>query len=914
MKTDNTKRIDHYLSGELSAEQHQAFELELNTNPTLREELELQSNLLEATKRAAIRAEVKSTARSYFYTKLLKWSLGGLSVIALSALLLFAFLPNNEATNSTLAVDEKTDINIPQLEEKELIPNLDREIFLWNGEDSLFFSKSGVLVSVPRGTFLKDSANYTGEVVIEWQEAVDGATIMMSGLSTMADSNLLETQGMFSFRATDKEGNLLEVNPEVGIYVQVPVDEIKTGMQLYDGKLNKEGIINWVNPVPLEKIPVSVPMSELDFYPKGYEDTLDKLKLNTSKKYRDSLYLACETNDSKKVLSGKFLFEKNCATCHHPNKDGTGPKLRDVRTKWKENGAPKEAIYEWVKNWQVAYDKYDYAKEIATLTPTAMSIFEHLNNGDINKIFDYIDFEYRLNNNVTNNDDNLLITVVNIDTSSSEVTTTSVIGESSYIHIPPSNVLSFWKPEFDNTILATREFERRMQKLHGLCKEELLDLYIKNIDKPMYYVDSMIARKGHKQFEVFAAERVGWVDLGNAHLKKLTEFYKKGISDLKSQLKQWEKTAIEQGKLFSKELAKARIEESIRTASMNEATIQQETSFNLGAKTNVQNQNMAILNASTLISIRQATRSVGFRINNNNAIKNVDRLVAEATRARKSFSGTYNNVRIEMKYNPISFQVNNIDEYTTIYAYLLPDKLNSYQRLNSKGGKFDYSLNEKISYSLVIIGINKTGFHYYEIKQVKAGELGSLDLLMTDEELVRTKLMKLNSARNNSSKPLSDELNWLKLEQMKYKFQRLSQERGLFLERMRKVVFPCYVESETTNNQGFNEISEEAFIYPDIESQFQPINGFNSLTDYLRGSTKYPEEAKELGLSGKVFVQFVVDVNGNVKDVTIIKGIHPLLDNEAKRVIESIPRFIPARTNGQNISSIKTLPITFYLN
>ena len=820
MKTDNTKRIDQYLSGELSAEQHQAFELELNTNSALREELELQSNLLEATKRAAIRAEVKSTARRYFYNKLLKWSVGGLSVVALSSLLLFTFLPKNESANSTLTVDEKTGFNIPQLEEKELIPDLDREIFLWNGEDSLFFSKSGVLVSVPRGAFLKDSANYTGEVVIEWQEAVDAATIMMAGLSTMADSNLLETQGMFSFRATDKEGNLLEVNPEVGIYVQVPVDEIKTGMQLYDGELNKEGIINWVNPVPLEKIPVSVPMSELDFYPKGYEDTLNKLKLNTSKKYRDSLYLACEYLD-------------NYYTDNKPEVSETTP------------DSPNNYTYDTLDD-SVSGMSYDIAE-----------------------IHQYI---------------------------------------------PPSKVLSFWKPEFDNTLLATREFERRMQVLHGLCKEELLDLYIKNIDKPMYYVDSIIARKGHKQFEVFAAERVGGMDLGNAHLKKLTAFYKKGISDLKSQLKQWEKTAFEQGKFFSKELAKARIEESIRTSSMNETSIQQETSFNLGRKGNVQNQNMAVLSTSTIIPIRQATRSVGFRINNNNAIKNVDQLVAEATRARQSFSGAYNNVRIAMKYNPISFQVNNIDEYTTIHAYLLPDKLNSYQRLNSKGGKFDYSLNEKISYSLVIIGINKTGFHYYETKHVKAGELGTLDLLVTDEELVRTKLMKLNSARNNSSKPLSDELNWLKLEQMKYKFQRLSQERGLFLERMRKVVFPCYEESATPNNQGFNEISEGAFIFPDIESQFQPINGFNSLTDYLHGNTQYPEEAMELGLSGKVFVQFVVDVNGNVKDVTIIKGIHPLLDNEAIRVIESIPRFIPARINGQNVSSIKTLPITFYLN
>jgi hypothetical protein len=117
---------------------------------------------------------------------------------------------------------------------------------------------------------------------------------MRSGLSTTSNGNLLETQGMFSLRASDVNGNLLDIDPNIGIYVQVPVDEIKPGMQLYQGEFDENKRINWVNPTPMEKIPVPVDMASLNFYPTGYEDTLNKLQLNQGKKYRDSLYLACE--------------------------------------------------------------------------------------------------------------------------------------------------------------------------------------------------------------------------------------------------------------------------------------------------------------------------------------------------------------------------------------------------------------------------------------------------------------------------------------------------------------------------------------------------------------------------------------------------------------------------------------------
>src|SRR5690606_15454452 len=155
---------------------------------------------------------------------------------------------------------------------------------------------------------------------------------------------LLETQGMFSFRAHTPEGELLDINPKTGVYVQIPVEEHKAGMQLYDGVKNEEGIVNWVNPEPLMKIPVPVDMAELDFYPVGYEDSLNAMKLRKDKKFRDSLYLAMESDFVTHYDLGKKLFESKCATCHRLGEHSTGPNLSNVRNKWVRAGETKEML------------------------------------------------------------------------------------------------------------------------------------------------------------------------------------------------------------------------------------------------------------------------------------------------------------------------------------------------------------------------------------------------------------------------------------------------------------------------------------------------------------------------------------------------------------------------------------------
>ena len=83
---------------------------------------------------------------------------------------------------------------------------------------------------------------------------------------------------------------------------------------------------------------------------------------------------------------------------------------------------------------------------------------------------------------------------------------------------------------------------------------------------------------------------------------------------------------------------------------------------------------------------------------------------------------------------------------------------------------------------------------------------------------------------------------------------------------------------------------------------------------YVSHNLTYPKIAIDNGISGKVFVQFVVDSKGNAVDITVVRGIDPLLDNEAFRLIESTSgMWTPGRQRGKPVKVKFTFPITFKL-
>lgn len=95
----------------------------------------------------------------------------------------------------------------------------------------------------------------------------------------------------------------------------------------------------------------------------------------------------------------------------------------------------------------------------------------------------------------------------------------------------------------------------------------------------------------------------------------------------------------------------------------------------------------------------------------------------------------------------------------------------------------------------------------------------------------------------------------------------------------------------------------------DVKASFP--GGNNALFTFLKKNVDYPERAQELGVQGRVFVQFVVEIDGSVSQVKAVKGPKHGLRKEAERVTKLIPKWNPATVNGKPVRSFFSIPFQF---
>lgn len=105
----------------------------------------------------------------------------------------------------------------------------------------------------------------------------------------------------------------------------------------------------------------------------------------------------------------------------------------------------------------------------------------------------------------------------------------------------------------------------------------------------------------------------------------------------------------------------------------------------------------------------------------------------------------------------------------------------------------------------------------------------------------------------------------------------------------------------------------EAEIFTVVESMPEFPGGTGELYKYLGTSIKYPPLAKESGIQGRVFVNFVVEPNGSISNVKVLRGIGGGCDEEAIRVVEAMPKWKPGKQRGKPVRVSYNLPIKFTL-
>ena len=106
---------------------------------------------------------------------------------------------------------------------------------------------------------------------------------------------------------------------------------------------------------------------------------------------------------------------------------------------------------------------------------------------------------------------------------------------------------------------------------------------------------------------------------------------------------------------------------------------------------------------------------------------------------------------------------------------------------------------------------------------------------------------------------------------------------------------------------------EETKVFDMVEVMPSFPGGQGALFEWLSKNIKYPVVAEENGVQGRVIVTFVVERNGSITDVQVVKSVDPSLDKEAVRVVKAMPHWIPGKQNGSAVRVKFTVPVTFRL-
>lgn len=107
-------------------------------------------------------------------------------------------------------------------------------------------------------------------------------------------------------------------------------------------------------------------------------------------------------------------------------------------------------------------------------------------------------------------------------------------------------------------------------------------------------------------------------------------------------------------------------------------------------------------------------------------------------------------------------------------------------------------------------------------------------------------------------------------------------------------------------------IDEQVFTVVDVHPEYS--GGPNEMMKFLKEHIRYPEFARENGIEGKVFVQFIVLKDGHLANFKIIRKVDPSLDREALRVVQQMPNWVPGINNGKAVNVAVIIPVVFKLS
>ena len=102
-------------------------------------------------------------------------------------------------------------------------------------------------------------------------------------------------------------------------------------------------------------------------------------------------------------------------------------------------------------------------------------------------------------------------------------------------------------------------------------------------------------------------------------------------------------------------------------------------------------------------------------------------------------------------------------------------------------------------------------------------------------------------------------------------------------------------------------------VFDVVEQMPEYPGGMQALFEFISQNIKYPADAQKQKVEGRVLAKFVIETDGSISDIEVVKHAFPSLDAEAVRVIQAMPKWIPGRQKGQAVRVKFVMPINFSL-
>lgn len=460
-----------------------------------------------------------------------------------------------------------------------------------------------------------------------------------------------------------------------------------------------------------------------------------------------------------------------------------------------------------------------------------------------------------------------------------------LIGEDSFADtattgcgINPASIESVLTKRFENSFIATKDFERRVSELHQLENgQDLFDIYLANLDKDLYISDSICSRllqETEGVFRDFYLEKAANVKDSELYANQLRQHYLSESRKLKER---------------KQKLYDSKIEELRKKSTDN---------VSLG------NAEVAALRTAPAYSTQWFTLGWG----------NIDRYFKELNEGSK-----YVNINVKDQ-----------QENLAVTAWL--PRINTYTDLNEISGRYRALYPADFQREVFVFTIAKSGDQFFwDFEKFKPSQKSEIELnpKLVSVAKIKTDLAEVGESWGRVSRERARiEKEKARIQQSIQTFYRQNKsdngdnQRATTAEakyhrlicQLKSVAFPCDCEQEKLRTKTIQLVEAMPIqVFTIVEEMPSFPGGDDELKRYLTNNLEYPRQALENKIEGTVYVTFIVRANGTISNPEILRSIGYGCDEAALNAIRKMPRWNPGQQRGQDVDVQYNIPVDFSL-